>query len=60
MAGVRKSSAVGEMRELTVENYVASRPVYGEGLCAERLDGSKGVGILANDETRQRVSTGRT
>jgi hypothetical protein len=35
----------------TVENYVATGPVYGEGLCAERLHGSKGVGILANDKS---------
>ena len=36
---------------LTVENYVASGPVYGEGLCAERFHGSKGVGILAHDKS---------
>lgn len=38
---------------LTVENYAATCPVYGEGLCPERFDGSKSVGILANDESRE-------
>lgn len=36
---------------LAVKNYVASRPVYGEGLCTELFRGSKAVGILANNKS---------
>jgi hypothetical protein len=33
-----------------VEYYVASGPVYCEGLCAEWFDGGESVGIVADDE----------